>query len=179
MASGQENPNGPAGPMSGARLPGRSETGSVLMRSKASPLEPAFRRSSQRTSHLNPSRFANIGISARNMRPATRSLDITQYVSYIGRGVIIGFADAKTRRFFREGACPAQWRAVSGAIARKLDMLDAAPTLAALRSPPGNRLEALKADRAGQFSIRVNQQWRICFVWTEAGPDRVEVVDYH
>ena len=58
-------------------------------------------------------------------------------------------------------------------------MLDPAPTLAALRSPPGNRLEALRADRKGQFSIRVNDQWRVCFVWTEAGPDRVEVVDYH
>jgi plasmid maintenance system killer protein len=57
--------------------------------------------------------------------------------------------------------------------------IDAAPTLAALRSPPGNRLEALRADREGQFSIRVNDQWRVCFVWTEAGPDRVEVVDYH
>jgi toxin HigB-1 len=93
--------------------------------------------------------------------------------------VIIGFADAKTERFFREGICPAQWRVISKAIARKLDMLDAAPTLTALRSPPGNRLEALRADREGQFSIRVNDQWRVCFVWTEAGPDRVEVVDYH
>jgi toxin HigB-1 len=93
--------------------------------------------------------------------------------------VIVGFADPKTERFFREGICPAQWRVISNAIARKLDMLDAAPTLAALRSPPGNRLEALKGDRTGQFSIRVNQQWRLCFVWTEIGPDRVEVVDYH
>jgi toxin HigB-1 len=93
--------------------------------------------------------------------------------------VIVGFADTKTERFFQDGVCPAQWRAISKAIARKLDMLDAAPTLSALRSPPGNRLEALKADRTGQFSIRVNQQWRVCFVWTEAGPDRVEVVDYH
>jgi toxin HigB-1 len=93
--------------------------------------------------------------------------------------VIIGFADPKTERFFREGVRPPQWRATSKAVARKLDMLDAAPTRAALRSPPGNRLEALKADRAGQFSIRVNQQWRVCFIWTEAGPDRVEVVDYH
>jgi proteic killer suppression protein len=57
-------------------------------------------------------------------------------------------------------------------------MLDAAPTLGTLRSPPENRLEALKADRAGQFSVRVNQQWRVCLVWTEIGPDRVEIVDY-
>ncbi len=93
--------------------------------------------------------------------------------------MIVGFADAKTERFFREGICPAQWRAISNIVARKLDMLDAAPTLTTLRSPPGNHLEALKADRSGQFSIRVNDQWRVCSVWTEAGPDRVGVVDYH
>ena len=93
--------------------------------------------------------------------------------------MIVGFADAATERFFREGVPPAGWRAVSNVVARKLDMLDAAPTLNALRSPPGNRLEALKGDRTGQFSIRVNDRWRVCFVWTEAGPGRVEVVDYH
>jgi proteic killer suppression protein len=93
--------------------------------------------------------------------------------------VILSFADAKAERFFRAGICPVQWRSISKAIARKLDMLDAAPTLATLRSPPGNRLEALKGDRTGQFSIRVNEQWRICFVWTGTGPERVEVVDYH
>jgi toxin HigB-1 len=85
----------------------------------------------------------------------------------------------KPSGFSEKAFVPLSGAPFSGAIARKLDMLDAAPTLDALRSPPGNRLEALKADRAGQFSIRVNQQWRICFVWTEAGPDRVEVVDYH
>ncbi len=93
--------------------------------------------------------------------------------------MIVGFASAETEAFFEEGVCPAEWRAISKVVARKLDMLDAAPTLETLRSPPGNRLEALKADRAGQLSIRVNDRWRVCFVWTEAGPDRVEVVDYH
>ena len=93
--------------------------------------------------------------------------------------MIIGFANSDTERFFSDGDCPAQWRAIAKVVARKLDMLDAAPTLDTLRSPPGNRLEALKGDRAGQFSIRVNDQWRVCFVWTEAGPDRVELVDYH
>ncbi|WP_085787264.1 type II toxin-antitoxin system RelE/ParE family toxin [Ketogulonicigenium robustum] len=62
---------------------------------------------------------------------------------------------------------------------RKLTMLDAAHVLDDLRSPPGNRLEALAGDRAGQHSIRINDQWRICFVWTDAGPDNVEIVDYH
>ena len=62
---------------------------------------------------------------------------------------------------------------------RKLAMLDAAETLADLRVTPGNRLEKLTGDRAGQYSIRVNQQWRICFLWSDAGPEDVEIVDYH
>jgi toxin HigB-1 len=63
--------------------------------------------------------------------------------------------------------------------ARKLDMLDAATKLSDLRSPPGNQLEALRGDRAGQYSIRVNRQWRVCFRWTPNGPESVEIVDYH
>ena len=62
---------------------------------------------------------------------------------------------------------------------RKLAMLDAAKTLDFMRSPPGNRLEALRGDRAGQWSVRINDQWRLCFVWTDSGPDQVEIVDYH
>ena len=62
---------------------------------------------------------------------------------------------------------------------RKLAMLDAAETLNDLRVPPGNRLEALRGDRVGQHSIRINQQWRICFTWTDAGPQDVQIVDYH
>ncbi|MET3108967.1 proteic killer suppression protein [Oxalobacteraceae bacterium GrIS 2.11] len=62
---------------------------------------------------------------------------------------------------------------------RKLQMLDAATALLDLRSPPGNHLEALSGNRFGQHSIRVNQQWRICFIWTEHGPANVEIVDYH
>lgn len=58
-------------------------------------------------------------------------------------------------------------------------MLDAAETLDDLRVPPGNRLEALRGDRAGQHRTRINQQWRICFTWTDAGPVDVEIVDYH
>ena len=62
---------------------------------------------------------------------------------------------------------------------RKLQMLDSAVTLAFLKSPPGNRLEALGGDRRGQHSIRINGQWRVCFVWTAEGPKDVEIVDYH
>ena len=72
--------------------------------------------------------------------------------------------------------CPASlWkRAV-----RKLDLLDSVITLDELRVPSGNRLEGLRGDRKGQFSIRINDQYRICFVWTDVGPDEVEIVDYH
>lgn len=62
---------------------------------------------------------------------------------------------------------------------RKVAMLEAAKVLDDLRVPPANRLEALKGDRAGQHSIRINGQWRICFVWTDNGPENVEIVDYH
>jgi proteic killer suppression protein len=62
---------------------------------------------------------------------------------------------------------------------RKLTMLDAAATLEFLRSPPGNRLEALAGDRAGQHSIRINDQWRLCFEWRDTGVFNVEIVDYH
>jgi len=62
---------------------------------------------------------------------------------------------------------------------RKLAMLNRAEELHDLRIPPGNRLETLKGDRAGQHSIRINNQFRLCFVWTPAGPENVEIVDYH
>ena len=62
---------------------------------------------------------------------------------------------------------------------RKLEWMDAAGALSDLRSPPANQLEALKDDRRGQHSIRVNDQYRICFVWTDSGPEWVEIVDYH
>ena len=61
----------------------------------------------------------------------------------------------------------------------KLDAVDSAGMLEDLRIPPGNRLEALKGDRRGQHSIRINDQYRVCFIWTDAGPEDVEVVDYH
>jgi toxin HigB-1 len=61
----------------------------------------------------------------------------------------------------------------------QLTLLDAAQTLEFLRSPPGNRLQALHADRVGQHSIRVNDQFRLCFRWTDAGPEDVEIIDYH
>ncbi len=72
--------------------------------------------------------------------------------------------------------CPqALWRVA----VRKLDQLDSVTSLDELRIPPGNRLEPLTADRQGQYSIRINDQYRVCFIWTESGPDEVEIVDYH
>jgi proteic killer suppression protein len=68
---------------------------------------------------------------------------------------------------------------VQRAALRKLVLLDAAETLADLRIPPGNRLERLGGDRRGQHSIRVNDQWRVCFRWTKAGPEDVSITDYH
>lgn len=65
------------------------------------------------------------------------------------------------------------------ALYRKLQILDAACDLRDLRIPPNNRLEKLKGDRAGQYSIRVNSQWRLCFAWTNKGPERIEFCDYH
>jgi len=97
--------------------------------------------------------------------------------------MIVGFHDQATEDLFngeptkraRKRLPPHLWEAAH----RKLDLLNGAAELNDLRVPPGNRLEALKGDRQGQHSIRINDQYRVCFVWTPAGPDRVEVTDYH
>ncbi|MBD5802331.1 Toxin HigB-1 [Azoarcus sp. Aa7] len=77
------------------------------------------------------------------------------------------------------GQQPKRFRNIEAVAQRKLQMLDAAFELRDLRSPPGNRLEVLAGDRAGQYSIRINDQWRVCFEWTASGPANVEIVDYH
>jgi proteic killer suppression protein len=92
--------------------------------------------------------------------------------------MIRSFRCKHTQALF-EGGHPKRFRAIETVATRKLAMLDAAKTLDFMRSPPGNRLEALKGDRAGQWSVRINDQWRVCFVWTDEGPDEVEIVDYH
>jgi proteic killer suppression protein len=93
--------------------------------------------------------------------------------------VIKSFRDKETRKLFdRERS-----RAVPGALKkpalRKLLILDAAESLEDLRVPPGNRLEKLKGERSGQHSIRINDRYRICFVWRDGAADAVEIVDYH
>jgi proteic killer suppression protein len=92
--------------------------------------------------------------------------------------VIKSFRSIDTEALFNDRLV-ARFRAIERPARRKLLYLSQARSLQDLLVPPGNRLEALKTDRKGQHSIRVNDQWRICFVWTEAGPERVEIVDYH
>ena len=90
--------------------------------------------------------------------------------------MIRSFADERTAAVFAGKV----GKGMDGRVARsKLGELDAAIELTELRSPPGNRLEQLLGDRAGQWSIRVNKQWRVCFRWTSDGPHDVELVDYH
>lgn len=93
--------------------------------------------------------------------------------------MIRSFGDRDTERIWQEQFVKSIDRTVQRATLRKLEMLHAAAAVEDLRIPPGNRLERLKGDRRGQHSIRVNDQWRICFVWKDGGADDVELVDYH
>lgn len=88
------------------------------------------------------------------------------------------FADQATADLFA-GKRVARWANIQIVATRKLQQLDSAATLESLRVPPGNRLEALTGDRKGQHSLRINEQWRLCFVWRAGGVHAVEIVDYH
>lgn len=91
---------------------------------------------------------------------------------------IQSFRNEDTEQLYRTGR-NRRFGNIATVALRKLDMLNAAGALKDLRSPPGNHLEALSDDRVGQHSIRINDKWRVCFVWTQAGPENVEIVDYH
>jgi toxin HigB-1 len=93
--------------------------------------------------------------------------------------VIVSFACRQTEMIFRRLRPKRLPLEIARLALRKLVMLDSAARLDDLRVPPGNRLEALKSDRRGQFSIRVNDRWRICFLWREGNAYEVEMVDYH
>ena len=92
--------------------------------------------------------------------------------------MIQSFKDADTQQLF-EVRANRRWSAIKAVALRKLDQIEASINLNDLRVPPGNRLEALKGNRAGQHSIRVNDQYRICFIWKEDGAHEVEITDYH
>jgi proteic killer suppression protein len=91
---------------------------------------------------------------------------------------IQGFRCTETQELFETDRSQ-RFGSIRKIATRKLGMLDAATVLEDLESPPGNRLEALSRDRAGQHSIRINDQWRVCFVWTEAGPTDVEITNHY
>ncbi|MBA2485284.1 MAG: type II toxin-antitoxin system RelE/ParE family toxin [Nitrospira sp.] len=92
--------------------------------------------------------------------------------------MIRSFRDKKTERFFA-GEMVKEFASFQKGAERKLTMVDNAADIKDLRSPPGNRLELLKGNRSGQHSIRINDQWRVCFVWLADGPHEVEIADYH
>jgi len=93
-------------------------------------------------------------------------------------GVIRSFRCAETERLFLRNPVP-RFKAIERQALRKLDLLDAAPDMRTLGTLPGTRLEKLRGNRMGQFSIRINDQWRICFEWRNGHAYRVEIVDYH
>ena len=93
--------------------------------------------------------------------------------------MILSFRSKETEAIWRGETSRRLPTEIQQTARRKLRMLNNAKSLMDLRVPPANRLEALKRDRKGQYAIRINDQWRICFVWTDAGPADVEIVDYH
>jgi proteic killer suppression protein len=92
--------------------------------------------------------------------------------------MIQSFKDADAQQLYEEGA-NRRWSSIAKVAIRKLDHIEASLNLNDLRVPPGNHLEALRGDRAGQHSIRINDQYRICFVWKDDGAHGVEITDYH
>jgi len=104
-------------------------------------------------------------------------IDVIRMIVYIST-MIRSFFCKDTRLLF-EGGNPRRFRAIKAQAERKLQMLDSATDIIDLRSPPGNRLEKLSGDRSNQWSIRINQQWRICFSFTDGHTTDVEIVDYH
>lgn len=93
--------------------------------------------------------------------------------------MIRSFAGRATQRLFEQGDCPKAWRSFEERALSKLDMLHHAPSVDSLRIPPGNRLEKLRGDRDGAWSIRINDQFRLCFRWEGEHAFDVEIVDYH
>jgi toxin HigB-1 len=124
--------------------------------------------------------------AARTRRIATATLraaltlDVCRQCLYTDTRMIVSYKNKRTERF-AGGESVRAFQGFEQQAERRLAILHAAPSLETLRALPGNRLEALRGDRAGQYSIRINQQWRICFEWPDGqpGPGSVEIVDYH
>lgn len=112
------------------------------------------------------------------MRPRRGVLIDVYRKTVYPESVIRSFRSADSERLFRRETV-LRFKSIERQALRKLDMLDAAPDIRTLATLPGNRLEALKGDRKGRYSIRVNDQWRICFVWLQGHACEVEIVDYH
>ena len=108
------------------------------------------------------------------------TIDVMRQFQYAGSQMIISYKDKRTEQF-GQGEFIRAFQGFEQQAERRLAILNAAPSLDTLRALPSNRLEALRGDRNGQFSIRINQQWRICFEWPDGqtGPGNVEIVDYH
>ena len=113
---------------------------------------------------------------SRSARCAIVTVDIINAFRY-AYPVIRTFANKETAEIWRTGKT--RGSPPASVAKRKLSMLDGALTLDDLKIPPGNRLEKLHGNRQGQHSIRINDRWRVCFVWTPGGPKDVEIVDYH
>ena len=137
------------------------------------PVCAAFYRTRQLYQEISPT--ADIG----QIRPHRNCLRLLVVVLQTPYNMTIRSFKCKHTRMLFEGIGVIKFANFKAAAERKLHLLDNATTLDFLRSPPGNHLEALKGERKGQHSIRVNGQFRICFVWTDIGPENVEITDYH
>lgn len=111
----------------------------------------------------------------RQTAPMTMTFNATRYTL---TNMILSFNCKETQSLY-EGCNPKCFQAFAAQAQRKLEMLAAAHAVEDLRSPPGNRLEKLMGNRDGQWSIRINAQWRLCFEWSHQGAQQVEIVDYH
>ena len=114
------------------------------------------------------------------LRKSRLTLDVLRQYELYSLQMILNYRNKKTEQF-AGGVFIKAFQGFEDQAAKRLAILNAAPALDTLRALPSNRLEALRGDRAGQYSIRINQQWRICFEWLDdqSGPSDVEIVDYH
>ncbi len=125
--------------------------------------------------HMGESRSRGRGGARLSRFP----LDNDNASRYYAHEMIRSFRDPETERLFRREGSRRLPPSLQRTALRKLAMLDAAASLRDLRVPPGNRLERLKGNRRGQHSIRINDQWRLCFVWRDGDAHEVEIADYH